>query len=430
VARRLEPFREYQRRVVDAELDELVPALPALSLEGPRGVGKTSTARRRSGTVVCLDDPGVLEVITAQPDRLAIGTPSIVIDEWQRYPPAWDVVRRAVDENPIGGRFILTGSASPAVAPTHTGAGRVVTLRMRPLTLPERGVDTPVVSLAALLVGDRPDVEGATTVTLEDYTAEILAGGFPGIRHSTARAQRAALDGYLDRIVDADLPELGAKVRRPQTLRRWLQAYAAATATTASYEKIRDAATAGETTRPAKTTTIPYRDALERLWILDPLPAWAPTTDHLARLTFAPEHHLADPALAARLTGVDAGALLRGEGPTTIPRDGTFLGALFESLVTLSVRVFVQAAEARVSHFRTKGAEREVDLISERGDRRILAVEVKLADAVGDGDVRHLVWLADGIGADLLDAMVVTTGRYAYRRPDGIAVVPLALLGA
>ena len=404
MARRLEPFREYERRVVDAELDELVPALPALSLEGPRGVGKTSTARRRSGTVVCLDDPGVLEVITAQPDRLAIGTPSIVIDEWQRYPPAWDVVRRAVDENPIGGRFILTGSASPAVAPTHTGAGRVVTLRMRPLTLPERGVDTPVVSLAALLVGDRPDVEGATTITLEDYTVEILAGGFPGIRHSTARAQRAALDGYLDRIVDADLPELGAKVR--------------------------DAATAGETTKPATTTTIPYRDALERLWILDPLPAWAPTTDHLARLTFAPEHHLADPALAARLTGVDAGALLRGEGPTTIPRDGTFLGALFESLVTLSVRVFAQAAEARVSHFRTKGAEREVDLISERGDRRILAVEVKLADAVGDGDVRHLVWLADGIGADLLDAMVVTTGRYAYRRPDGIAVVPLALLGA
>ena len=404
MARRLEPFREYERRVVDAELDELVPALPALSLEGPGGVGNTSTARRRSGAVVCLDDPGVLEVITAQPDRLAIGTPSIVIDEWQRYPPSWDVVRSAVDENPIGDRFILTGSASPAAAPTHTGAGRVVTLRMRPLTLPERGVDTPVVSLAALLVGDRPDIEGATTVTLEDYTAEILASGFPGIRHSTARAQRAALDGYLDRIVDADLPELGAKVR--------------------------DAATAGETTKPATTTTIPYRDALERLWILDPLPAWAPTTDHLARLTFAPEHHLADPALAARLTGVDAGALLRGEGPTTIPRDGTFLGALFESLVTLSVRVFVQAAEARVSHFRTKGAEREVDLISERGDRRILAVEVKLADAVGDGDVRHLVWLADGIGADLLDAMVVTTGRYAYRRPDGIAVVPLALLGA
>ncbi len=417
-------------RVVDAELDELVPALPALSLEGPKGVGKTSTARRRGGTVIRLDDPGVLEIVAAQPSRLATGTPPIVIDEWQRYPHSWDVVRRAVDENPVGGKFILTGSATPTVAPTYTGAGRIVTLRMRPLTLPERGVETPAVSLAALLNGEHPDVEGATAVTLEDYTTEILAGGFPGIRHPSGRAQRAALDGYLERIVDAELSELGVEVRRPQTLRRWLQAYAAATATTASYERIRDAATAGEAIKPAKTTTIPYRDALERLWILDPLPAWAPSSHHLSRLTFAPKHHLADPALAARLAGVDAGALLRGEGPTTVPRDGTFLGALFESLTTLSVRVFAQAAEARVSHFRTKGGAREVDLIVERDDRRVVAVEVKLADAVSDGDVRHLVWLAEKIGADLADAMVVTTGRFAYRRPDGIAVIPLALLGA
>jgi hypothetical protein len=352
-----------------------------------------------------------------------------VIDEWQRYPPSWDLVRRAVDADPTGGRFILTGSATPTVAPTHTGAGRIVTVRMRPLTLTERGVDTTTVSLAALLGGKRPDVAGSTAITLEDYTTEILAGGFPGVRYSPGRAQRASLDGYLDRIVDADLPELGIEIRRPQTLRRWLQAYAAATATTTTYEKIRDAAASDETNKPAKTTTIPYRDALERLWILDPVPAWAPTSNHLARLTLAPKHHLADPSLAARLTGVDPDALLRGEGPTTIPRDGTFLGALFESLVTLSVRVFAQAAEARVSHFRTKGGEREIDLIVERGDRRIVAIEAKLADTVTDNDVRHLVWLAGKIGDDLADSMIVTTGRYAYRRPDGVAVVPLALLG-
>lgn len=427
--RRVEPFAEYQLRVVDAELDELLPALPALSLEGPKGTGKTSTARRRGGTVVRLDDPGVFEVVIGQPDRLTTGTPPIVIDEWQRYPPSWDLVRRAVDEDPAGGRFLLTGSATPIAAPTHTGAGRIVTVRMRPLTLPERGVDTPTVSLATLLAGNRPDIAGNTAVRLEDYTNEILAGGFPGIRHPTGRAQRAALDGYLDRIIDADLPELGVEIRRPQTLRRWLQAYAAATATTATYERLRDAATAGEADKPAKTTTIPYRDALERLWILDPIPAWAPTSNHLARLTFAPKHHLTDPALAARLAGVDTGALLSGAGPTTIPRDGTFLGALFESLVTLSVRVFAQAAEAKVSHFRTKGGEREIDLIVERDDRRIVAVEVKLADTISDRDVRHLEWLAGRMGADLADAVVVTTGRFAYRRPDGVAVVPLALLG-
>jgi predicted AAA+ superfamily ATPase len=429
VAREIRRFTGYQRRLVDAELDELLPSLPALSLEGPKGVGKTSTALRRGGTVFRLDDPGVLEVIAAQPDRLTTGAPPIVIDEWQRHPSSWDLVRRAVDEDPGGGRFILTGSATPTAAPTHTGAGRIVTVRMRPLTLSERGVDIPSVSLAALLAGDRPDIDGATTITLEDYTEEILAGGFPGIRHPPGRVQRAALDGYLDRIVDSDLPELGVEIRRPQTLRRWLQAYAAATATAASYEKIRDAATAGETNKPARTTTIPYRDALERLWILDPLPAWAPTANHLARLTAAPKHHLTDPALVARLAGVDAGALLRGEGPTAVPRDGTFLGALFESLATLSVRVFAQAAEAQVSHFRTKGGEREVDLIVERADRRLVAAEVKLAETIRDHDVRNLVWLAGRIGADLADAVIITTGRNAYRRPDGVAVVPLALLG-
>ena len=429
MARTIGRFAGYQPRVVDTELDEILPSLPAVSLEGPRGVGKTSTAARRGGTVVRLDDPGILEVLAAQPDRLTRGNPPVVIDEWQRYPPSWDLVRRAVDRDPAGGRFILTGSATPTAAPTHTGAGRIVPVRMRPLTLPERGVDTPTVSLRALLDDNRPDVDGATAVTLDDYTAEILAGGFPGIRHPSGRAQRAALDGYLDRVVEADIPELGVDIRRPQTLRRWLQAYAAATATTASYETIRDAATAGETAKPAKTTAIPYRNALERLWILDAVPAWAPTTNHLARLTAAPKHHLADPALAARLTGVDAGALLQGEGPTAVARDGTFLGALFESLATLSVRVFAQAAEARVSHLRTKGGEREIDLIVERADRRVVAVEVKLAGSISDGDVRHLTWLADRIGADLADAVVVSTGRHAYRRADGIAVVPLALLG-
>jgi predicted AAA+ superfamily ATPase len=151
---------------------------------------------------------------------------------------------------------------------------------------------------------------------------------------------------------------------------------------------------------------------------------------HLRRLGSAPRHHLADPALAARLLGVEAGALLDPgtRGPLT-PRDGTLLGQLFESLVTLDVRVYAQAAEARVGHLRTHGGEHEIDLIVERGDHRVLAMEVKLAHTVRDDDVRHLRWLRDQLGVDLLDAIVVTTGGDAYRRPDGIGVVPAALLG-
>lgn len=429
MARTVKRFTGYHERVVDLELAELLAGLPALSVDGPRGVGKTSSARHQGGSVIELDDPAVLEVIRAQPSLLLEGAPPIVIDEWQKFPAGWDVVRRAVDGDATPGRFILTGSATPTAKPTHSGAGRIVSVRMRPLSFAERGVAPPTVSLRALLGGGRAPIDGSTEVTLEDYMTELLAGGFPGMRVPTGRAQRAALDGYLERMVDADLPELGVEVRNPGTLRRWLRAYAAATATTASYDKIRDAATSGEDAKPAKTTTIPYRDALERLWIIDALPAWAPTRNHLTRMVATPKHHLADPALAARIVGVDAGALLRGEGPTTVVRDGTFLGALFESLATLSIRVYAQSAEAHVAHFRTKGGEREVDLIVERGDQRVVAVEVKLAETVQDRDVHHLRWLAGALGDDLLDAVVVTTGRYAYRRSDGIAVVPLALLG-
>src|SRR3546814_104082 len=351
------------------------------------------------------------------------------MDEWQRYPPSWDVVRRAVDDDNSPGRFMLTGSATPTGKPTHSGAGRIVPLRMRPLTLVERGVETPTVSLAALLTGNKDPLAGTTAVTAEDYATEILAGGFPGMRHSSGRAQRAAIDGYLERMVDTDLPELGVEVRNPATLQRWVRAYAAATSTTTSYDKIRDAATSGEDTKPAKSTTIPYRDALERIWILEPVPAWTGSANHLRRLTSAPKHQLADPALAARLVGVDAQALLRGEGPGLVRRDGTFLGALFESLATLDVRVFAQTSEATVAHFRTRGGEREVDLVVVRGDQRVVAIEVKLAQVIVDADVKHLTWLRSQLGEDLLDAIVLSTGPEAYRRPDGIGVVPLALLG-
>jgi uncharacterized protein len=420
---------QYQIRVVDKELDELMTQLPAISLEGPKGVGKTATATVRAETIRRLDDPAELEIIQAQPSRLVEGSRPVVIDEWQRYPASWDLVRRAVDADPSPGRFLLTGSATPTEKPTHSGAGRIVPIRMRPLTLAERGLEAPSVSLGELLSGRRSSLAGTTKLTLEDYTDEIVTGGFPGMRFSNQRAQRAALDGYLARIVDTDIPELGVTVRNPATLWRWVRAFAAATSTSTSYEKIRNAAAGGEDEKSARSTLIGYRDALERIWILDDLAAWSPTRNHLQRITAAPKHHLVDPALAVRLLGLDAGALLAGQGPNVIPRDGTFLGALFESLSTQGLRVFAQAGEATVAHLRTMASEREVDLIVVRGDGKIVAFEVKLSATVGDHDVRHLHWLRETLGDDLLDAVVLTTGVEAYRRDDGIGVVPLALLG-
>ncbi len=424
----------YRRRIVDDELDELIAGLPAIALEGPKAVGKTATAMRRAATAYNLDDEAERSIAQADSSRLLDGERPVLIDEWQRLPESFDRVRRAVDAGASAGSFLLTGSASPTDPPTHSGAGRIVQVRMRPMTLAERGLGTPTVSLARLLGDDRGRAErtpiaGDTDVDLERYVHEILASGFPGLRGLSDRLARAQLDGYIDRIIDRDFDELGRQVRRPGTLRRWMQAYAAATATTASYEKIRDAATSGHGEKPARVTTQPYRDVLERLWILDPLPAWLPTRNRLTRLSAPPKHHLADPALTARLLGVDAATLLRGRpaGPP-IAREGTLLGALFESLLTLSVRVYAQAAEARTAHLRTWSGAHEIDLIVERG-QRIVAIEVKLGHTPQERDVRHLLWLRDELGDELADMIVITTGATAYRRPDGIAVVPAALLG-
>ncbi|MBA2557506.1 MAG: DUF4143 domain-containing protein [Chloroflexi bacterium] len=175
-----------------------------------------------------------------------------------------------------------------------------------------------------------------------------------------------------------------------------MRAYASALSSTASYEKIRDAATAGGDEKPAKTTVLRYRAILEGLWVIEPIPAWGAARNELARLSLSPKHQLADPALAARLRGATIDTLLSGvaAGPLA-PRNG----------------------------------DHEIDLIVEGAEQRVLAIEVKLARTITDANVRHLLWLRDRIGPDLLDAVIVSTGPEAYRRRDGIAVVPAALLG-
>ncbi len=421
---------EYHVRTVDGELDDLLPELAAIAIDGAKAVGKTATAERRASTVIRLDSSARRSVIEADPEQVLRTLPPTLIDEWQLVPEVWDVVRRQVDRDPTPSQFLLTGSATVRPGATsHSGAGRIVRLRMRPMTLDERRTDSPTVSVRDLLGGKRPAVEGETTIGLGDYVDEILRSGFPGIRDLPPRARLAQLDGYLQSVVDRDVPENGLAVRKPAVLLGWLQAYAAATSTNASYARILDAATPGEADKPAKTTAIAYRDVLTRLWLLDPVPGWAPTRNVLTRLQQAPKHHLADPALAARLVGASADSLLAGDGATLGPQDGTLLGHLFESLATLCVRVAADAAHARIGHLRTGNGDHEIDLVVARDDGKVVAFEVKLSATVNDHDVRHLRWLAELIGPDLLDLAVLTTGPTAYRRKDGIAVIPLALLG-
>ena len=422
---------DYQPRLIDRQLDELLGLLPAIAIDGAKGVGKTATATRRAGEVFTLDVEPWRGRIESNPELVTRGTPPVFIDEWQQVPEVWNVVRHCVDSDMSPGRYLLAGSASPRPdTAIHSGAGRIVSLVMRPMSLPERGLDAPLVSLAELLTGVRRDYYGRTSVPTEQYVQEIVRSGFPGIRNAQPKARKLLLDGYLNRIVDRDIPEAGGAVRRPVALRQWLSAYAAATATVASYSTVLDAATPGESDKPSRGAAVSYRELLTRTWILDPLPAWRPAFSHLKRLAQGPKHHLVDPALAARLVGASDESLFAGRTEPEFPRDGTFLGALFESLAVQSVRVLADVAGATVAHLRDQNNRREVDIIVQREDSSVVAIEVKMSTRVRPADVVSLNWLDAEIGPQLLDKVLVNTGDSAYRRKDGVLVLPLALLGA
>ncbi|MHB1290521.1 AAA family ATPase, partial [Georgenia sp.] len=194
----------YARRVLDTQLDRLLTGLPAVVIDGPKAVGKTETATRRAATVLALDDPTERVLIEADRDRLSRLPTPILIDEWQLHPAVWDQVRRAVDAGAAPGSYLLTGSATPTTAPTHTGAGRIVRLRLRPMSLTERGLVEPTVSLAGLLSGAGLPIGGESPVGLAEYAEEIVASGFPGLRALPAPTRAAGLNGYLDAIVEHD----------------------------------------------------------------------------------------------------------------------------------------------------------------------------------------------------------------------------------
>lgn len=433
------PKRPYTPRIIDAELDLLLEGVGAVAIDGAKAVGKTATATRRAARTVRLDREQVAAVVRADPDA-AIREPfPVFFDEWQHVPTLWDAIRHRIDEDPSPGLVLLAGSAAPAARtrPTHTGAGRIVTRRMRPLAICERlaGVTRDSISVGALLENGehRPALVGDSPWTLVDYAREIIATGFPAIRELSPAIRRAQLAGYVDHLSTRDVQEAGGHAANPAAIRRWLQAFAAATSTTTALEKLRNIATAGDGNPPARTTVNRYRDALERTYIYDPVPAWKPGGTAMSRLGEAPKIHLVDPGLSAHLLGIDEDALLSGASTPLVDalpavRDGGLFGALFESLVAQSMRTYAQSLQVEHAHMRTRGGTHEVDGIWIRGDQRCVAYEVKLNGVIDNDDVEHLHWLKTKLGDRLLDAIVINTGPAAYRRPDGIGVVPAAML--
>ena len=413
----------YFPRVVDAELAERLAGTGAVVIEGPRACGKTTTARQAAASEARLDvDEVARRLASLEPARVLTGNAPRLIDEWQLEPAIWNHVRRAVDDRRLPAQFILTGSAVPADDATrHTGAGRLTRLRMRPLSLFEWGRSSGEVSLARLLDGARATA-GRTVIALDELAELIAVGGWPGnLERSTERALRANRD-HLDEIRRLDVPSGDGRRRDPARVGMLLRSLARNVATPAAIATL--ASDTGEGVSAIKEhTAADYLSALERIMIVENQPAWPTHLRSRSVLRSKPIRHLADPSLAV--------AAVRAT-PDRLLREPDFLGLLFESLVVRDLRVYAQAADAEVFHYREKGGL-EVDAIVQSDAGPWAAFEIKLGEGRADGAARNLLRLARRVdparmGEPRALGVIVSSG-YGYTREDGVQMIPIGALG-
>ena len=406
----------YLRRHMDGRLARLLEVHPACLVEGVRGAGKTSTAQQIAASMLRLDHPPTAEQMANDPEAVCASLPSpVLIDEWQRVPEVWDAVRRMIDDDRSPGRFILSGSSRSAVTvDVHTGAGRILPLRLRPMTLSERRGKAPEVALEDLAEHGVEAARGARSpLSPAEQVAPTVESGLPGYLGLGEADHHEALRAYLDLAVARDLAEITSTVRNPSKLRSYLQAYGAVVGTTAEHATIHHAAGV------AKATGEAYHDLLSRLGLLEELPGWS--HNRLKRLTRRPKRHLVDPALAAA-DHHETAEVLRGRR--------TRLGELFESVVVGQLR---SAADAlglswRFGHLRSAGGDHEIDLVADLPDGGVLAFEAELAHSVSRADIRQLSALRDRLGEVFRAGLVVHPGTTAFRIDDRIAAVPLGAL--
>ena len=413
----------YRARIVDNELAERLAATGAVVLEGPKTCGKTATGRHHAASEVLLDvDRNARRLVGIDPGEVLRGKTPRLIDEWQTEPDIWNHVRRAVDDRGAPGQFILTGSAVPADDVTrHTGAGRLTRLRIRPFSLFETGHSTGEISLGSLLDGT-PQRSERSTLAISELTELVCRGGWPAhLGYPLARALRMNRD-YLNEIRRVDISRVSGKRRDPVKVGRLLRSLARNVATPASLSTlVTDVRGAGHTMR--WETASEYLEALERLMIVEDLPAWSPHLRSRDTLRTSPIRHLADPSLTV--------AALKAT-PRRLLGDLEYFGFLFESMVVRDLRVYAQAIEAEVFHYREKGGL-EVDAIVEADDGRWAAFEVKLGERWVEEGMSNLRTLAlrmekGGRGRPAALAVIVP-GGYGHMRGGEVGTIPIGALG-
>ncbi len=405
---------EYCSRLADAPLQALLQEVPAVMVTGPRAAGKTTSARRLAADTLRLDDPSVAAAVAANPDAALrrAGEP-LLLDEWQEVPQVLGAVKRAVDDDPRPGRFLLTGSveadSSPGVWP---GTGRIIRLVLHGLTQREvLGRTTGTGILEVLAKGDLEDVDTGQAPDVDGYVDLAAGSGFPEpVLRMGAAGRSAWLDAYVEQVVSRDVRAAG-QLRDPVRLRRYLEVLGLSTAGLPAGATLYEAAGINQRTADA------YDSLLAGLYLLDLMPSWS--SNRLSRLVKRPKRYLTDPALALAAARVD---------PATVLRDGDLLGRILDTFVVAQLRPDVEfrRPRARMHHVRSEGGRQEVDIVVDLGGGSIIAAEVKATSAPRAQDARHLAWLRDQVGDGFVRGVVFHTGPQPFELDERIWALPIS----
>lgn len=406
---------DYVERAVDPVLVELMAEMPAIMLTGPRATGKTTTAKRHAATVIRLDQPREAAAFEADPDSALASFPEpVLLDEWQAVPGVLGAVKRAVDDDPRPGRFVLTGSVRADLsAETWPGTGRVIRLSMQGMTVAElRGaVDVRFIDELTRSEGETPVAENCPD--LRGYVETALRSGYPeaALRLSAA-GRRRWLGSYVEQLVTRDAERLESG-RDPDRLRGYFEALALNTAGVVEHNTLYESAGIN------RRTAVAYDQLLKNLLVLDDVPPWA--SNRLKRLARKPKRYMTDVGLVVGALGIDVNAVMR---------DGNLLGRTLDTFVASQLRaqLALSPTPSRLFHLRADQGRRELDLLVEIGARHVIGIEVKASASPTRDDGRHLVWLRDQLGDRFLRGVVLHTGPRRYRLDERVDAIPMCAL--
>jgi hypothetical protein len=416
---------EYLPRLADEQLQKALRAAGAVLIEGPKGSGKTRTAQQAAKSILMLQDPdrqkSYLQTAAIMPSLLLEGETPRLLDEWQMAPVLWDAVRFTVDQRDQMGQFILTGSAVPVKHKTaHTGTGRISRLRMRPMSLFESGDSSGTVSLRDLFAGSE-DIAGISPLSIKDLSEVLIRGGWPASIGADAEIAQKRANDYVDAVINQDVSRVDDVEKDPGKMRALMRSLARNVATEATMNTLmQDMETEDESiTAP---TISKYLQALKSIFVIEDLQAWNPSLRSKTPLRTTPKRHFIDPSIATAVMGISANRLLR---------DFNTFGYLFESLCVRDLRVYAEVLDGFLYHYRDK-SNLESDAVLVLRDGSWAAIEVKMGAHYFDAAAETLKKFVSRVDTRKMNEpsflMILSATEFAYKRDDGVYVVPIGCL--